>query len=284
MPRNVVSGEFTRVVQRVPVRIQIEHDDRWPRLRAGLSATVAIAHGPGDAGLGRGGGPSDGRARDAIQRARHPRGAGPRRGRQPTPSERQRHDRDRLAAPAARATTAPPAPPLMLEPRHWLAALAILFVFFAPYQTLVQTVITDDAVRMGIEADEYDMTWVTVGYGVGVLYGVFAGLWLSLRIGKRYTLVLAHARVLRRQRPLWGGDRARQPGPRPVRRGVRQDAGDGDRPRHALQAVRPRCCSWPSASTASSPTRRGTSPRCSRRTSTCTCPGGGCTGPTCRSG
>jgi len=33
----------------VPVRIQIERDDRWPRLRAGLSATVAIAHGRGDA-------------------------------------------------------------------------------------------------------------------------------------------------------------------------------------------------------------------------------------------
>jgi len=49
MPRNVVSGEFTRVVQRVPVRIQIERDDRWPQLRAGLSATVAIAHGRGDA-------------------------------------------------------------------------------------------------------------------------------------------------------------------------------------------------------------------------------------------
>ncbi len=49
MPRNVVSGEFTRVVQRVPVRIQIERDDRWPRLRAGLMTTVAIAHGPGDA-------------------------------------------------------------------------------------------------------------------------------------------------------------------------------------------------------------------------------------------
>ena len=30
MPRNVVSGEFTRVVQRVPVRIWIERDDRWP--------------------------------------------------------------------------------------------------------------------------------------------------------------------------------------------------------------------------------------------------------------
>jgi membrane fusion protein (multidrug efflux system) len=49
MPRNVVSGEFTRVVQRVPVRIQIERDERWPRLQAGLSATVAIAHGSGDA-------------------------------------------------------------------------------------------------------------------------------------------------------------------------------------------------------------------------------------------
>jgi membrane fusion protein, multidrug efflux system len=48
MPRNVVSGEFTRVVQRVAVRIQIERDERWPRLQAGLSARVAIAHGPGD--------------------------------------------------------------------------------------------------------------------------------------------------------------------------------------------------------------------------------------------
>jgi multidrug resistance efflux pump len=49
MPRNVVSGEFTKVVQRVPVRIAIEKDDRWPQLRAGLSVRVTIAHGPGDA-------------------------------------------------------------------------------------------------------------------------------------------------------------------------------------------------------------------------------------------
>jgi membrane fusion protein (multidrug efflux system) len=48
MPRNVVSGEFTKVVQRVPVRIAIDRDDRWPLLRAGLSVTVAIAHGQGD--------------------------------------------------------------------------------------------------------------------------------------------------------------------------------------------------------------------------------------------
>jgi membrane fusion protein (multidrug efflux system) len=48
MPRNVVSGEFTKVVQRVPVRIQIEKDDRWDQLRAGLSVAAAIAHGSGD--------------------------------------------------------------------------------------------------------------------------------------------------------------------------------------------------------------------------------------------
>src|SRR5207249_6001006 len=48
MPRNVVSGEFTKVVQRIPVRIAIEKDERWPLLRAGLSVKAIIAHGEGD--------------------------------------------------------------------------------------------------------------------------------------------------------------------------------------------------------------------------------------------
>jgi membrane fusion protein, multidrug efflux system len=48
MPRNVVSGEFTKVVQRVPVRIVIEKDERWPLLRAGLSVRAVIEHGSGD--------------------------------------------------------------------------------------------------------------------------------------------------------------------------------------------------------------------------------------------
>ena len=39
MPRNVVSGEFTKVVQRVPVRIAIEKDDRWSLLRRALSSS-----------------------------------------------------------------------------------------------------------------------------------------------------------------------------------------------------------------------------------------------------
>ncbi len=48
MPRNVVAGEFTKVVQRVPVRIAIDKDERWPLLRAGLSVKAVISHGPGD--------------------------------------------------------------------------------------------------------------------------------------------------------------------------------------------------------------------------------------------
>src|SRR5262249_60850678 len=84
----------------------------------------------------------------------------------------------------------PPPPPIRLERRHWLAALAVLFVFFAHYQTLVQTALTDDAVRKGLNIDEYDMTWQQVGYGVGLMYGVFTGMWLSARIGARYTIAL----------------------------------------------------------------------------------------------
>jgi membrane fusion protein (multidrug efflux system) len=48
LPRNVVSGEFTKVVQRVPVRIAIDKDERWPLLRAGFSVEVEISHGKGD--------------------------------------------------------------------------------------------------------------------------------------------------------------------------------------------------------------------------------------------
>jgi membrane fusion protein (multidrug efflux system) len=44
IPRNLSTGEFTKVIQRVPVRVAIEKDERWPQLRPGLSATVAISH------------------------------------------------------------------------------------------------------------------------------------------------------------------------------------------------------------------------------------------------
>jgi DHA2 family multidrug resistance protein len=99
-----------------------------------------------------------------------------------------------LAAPVRPAVVQEPAPgssasPLLLK-RQWLATLAVLFVFFAPYQTLVQTVITDDAVRKGLNIDDYDMIWQQVGYGVGIIFGIFAGLGFAARIGARYTIAL----------------------------------------------------------------------------------------------
>ena len=48
LPRDVSSGEFTKVTQRVPVRIALDRGPRWRDLRPGLSVTVAIEHGPGD--------------------------------------------------------------------------------------------------------------------------------------------------------------------------------------------------------------------------------------------
>ena len=189
MPRNVVSGEFTRVVQRVPVRIQIERDDRWPRIRAGLSARVAIAHGQGD---------PDWAAQAARSMAElESRYNAPERASDGT-SDGAEIRRDwrgdamkAIVAPASEETDAHEPLPLLLERGHVLAAIAILFILFAPYQTLVQTVITDDAVRKGIEADDYDMIWVTVAYGAGLIYGVFFGIGLSMRLGKRDTLVIA---------------------------------------------------------------------------------------------
>jgi len=49
IPRDVSAGEFTYVVQRVPVRLAFEPDDRRPNLKPGLSVKVAIEHGTGDA-------------------------------------------------------------------------------------------------------------------------------------------------------------------------------------------------------------------------------------------
>ena len=40
LPRNVVSGEFTKVVQRIPVRIVLDQDQDLTDLRAGYSTRV----------------------------------------------------------------------------------------------------------------------------------------------------------------------------------------------------------------------------------------------------
>src|SRR5215468_10837875 len=135
--------------------------------------------------MGRAGRPGDERPRDALQPAAAPVRGG-RSGGPPMTATLALAPSSSVPEPSP----ASPAPPLRLERRHWLVALAVLFVFFAPYQTLVQTVITDDAVRKGVDVDSYDMTWAQVGYVIGLLYGAFTGLWLSARIGARYTIAL----------------------------------------------------------------------------------------------
>ncbi len=47
IPRDNSSGEFTKVVQRVPIKIAIERDDRWSQLKPGLSVSVGIEHSKG---------------------------------------------------------------------------------------------------------------------------------------------------------------------------------------------------------------------------------------------
>ncbi len=48
IPRDNSAGEFTKVIQRVPIKIAIERDDRWSKLRPGLSVTVGIEHSEGE--------------------------------------------------------------------------------------------------------------------------------------------------------------------------------------------------------------------------------------------
>jgi len=43
VPRDLTSGEFTKVVQRVPIRIVIDEDERRAQLLPGLSVTVSIS-------------------------------------------------------------------------------------------------------------------------------------------------------------------------------------------------------------------------------------------------
>jgi membrane fusion protein (multidrug efflux system) len=44
IPRDNSSGEFTKVVQRIPIKIAIDRNEYWPQLKPGLSVTVAIKH------------------------------------------------------------------------------------------------------------------------------------------------------------------------------------------------------------------------------------------------
>ena len=47
---------------------------------------------------------------------------------------------------------------------------------------------TDDVIRKGIEADEYDMIWGDVAWGVGIIYSLFGAFGLTGRFGARISL------------------------------------------------------------------------------------------------
>jgi MFS family permease len=71
---------------------------------------------------------------------------------------------------------------------HALAAFAIFLVLITVYQTLVLTAVTDDVIRKGIEADEYDMVWGDVAWGVAIIYSLFGAFRLSAQFGTRISL------------------------------------------------------------------------------------------------
>jgi MFS family permease len=82
------------------------------------------------------------------------------------------------------------APPKSHTAGPWLAALAIVPILATVYQTLVLTDLTDDVIRDGIGAGNYNMIWTNVAWGVAILYGVFVAIWAMPRYGGRDTLVV----------------------------------------------------------------------------------------------
>jgi MFS family permease len=89
--------------------------------------------------------------------------------------------------------SAEPAPKIVVGRNQVLAAFAIVLALATVYQTLTLTDVTNDVVRLAIEADRYEMLYVSAAWGATILLGIFLGLWLSPRIGGRHTLVLGLA-------------------------------------------------------------------------------------------
>ena len=119
----------------------------------------------------------------------------------------------------------------------WLAAVAIVPILATVYQTLVLTDVSDDLIRLGINAEHYSMIWTNVSWGVAIIYGVFAGIWAMARYGAG-TPCWSDSPGLRREtcsagrRPIWD--------PRPGEAGGGRGQRDGDRalPLLALPPVR----------------------------------------------
>ncbi len=93
-----------------------------------------------------------------------------------------------VSSAAPEHSPAPPTTNTALQP--WLAALAIVPILGTVYQTLVLTDVTDDVIRLGIDAEHYSMIFTNVCWGAATIYGVFAGIWAMVRYGARNTILV----------------------------------------------------------------------------------------------
>jgi MFS family permease len=88
----------------------------------------------------------------------------------------------------SQAVTREPAATLSARRQRLLAALAVVPILATVYQTIVLTDVTADVIRLGIEADSYQMIWTNWAWGIATLYGIFVGIWGMARFGQRITL------------------------------------------------------------------------------------------------
>ena len=68
------------------------------------------------------------------------------------------------------------------------AAFAFALVLFCVYQTLTVTDVTDSVIRLGIEADSYQMIWTGVSWVGFMIVGFFVAAPMTGRFGGRITL------------------------------------------------------------------------------------------------
>ena len=158
VPRDVSTGEFTHVPQRVPVRIALDPDDRLPRVIPGLAVTVAVSHEPGDA---------DWAAREAaIQRAAGYPGA----------------ESGRPAGPGGEEVT-PEEPLPLLTPRQKLAAACgfMVSLLYGLHSTLPDLPGPFETVNLG--SDRYRFQWVSGASNIGSIAGMAMIPWLRSRFG-----------------------------------------------------------------------------------------------------
>ena len=171
VPRNLSSGEFTYVVQRVPVRILVEKDERWPQLRAGLSVTVSIEHGPGDPEWAK-------QAADAMR------------------AWRRRSSRAGIDfMPAARLEQPP-----LTEVRRWTIIGTILVAAFVFSLNARGSILVSQVIIQAFGLDRYKIQWITGLEGIGGLTSLFAAH-LPHEVARRASGVPPRHRLSGRGRP-----------------------------------------------------------------------------------